>query len=294
MAMGVSSTRGRGSGQGVAVGDSVGRQRAVDSSRRMPALDGLRAISIAFVLFSHAQGTAGAPDFGIAELARIGVRIFFVLSGFLITTLLLAEHERTGRISIVDFYIRRFFRIFPALYLFVGVMVVLDALRLIELHRHDALSALTYTVNYRQERSWWLGHIWSLSVEEQFYLMWPAVLVLLGTRRSLWFVLAALAAAPFLRVGVWILVPSWRSHIDEAFPTVFDSIATGCLLARVRGQLGASPVYRRLVASALCVQVRADGLAIAMVPRVSVDLALGQTVTNVAIALSIDWCLRHS
>jgi len=284
-----------GQGTGAAAGGPPHFRRAVDSSRRIPTLDGLRAVAIVLVLLAHLKGTAGTPALleHISDFGGLGYRISFVLCGFLITTLLLAERERRGRIAVGDFYVRRIFRILPGLYAVVAVMVALDAFHVIQLQPHDALNAVTYTMNYHHERSWWLGHIWSLSVQEQFYLLWPAVLVLVGTRRSLWCALGAVAAAPVLRIAVWVLVPAWRVHVDEAFPTVIDSIATGCLLAGLRGRLSASPTYQRLMASRLFVLIPAVGLCATQVQHLWFDFAFGQTITNVAVALSIDWCARH-
>ncbi|HKE16718.1 MAG TPA: acyltransferase [Kofleriaceae bacterium] len=264
------------------------------SPHRLPALDGLRALSIALVLLAHTAGTIGAPHLGIPhQTGFLGVRIFFVISGFLITTLLMSERRRTGRIAVGDFYLRRVFRIFPAFYVFLAVVLVLAAAQLVELHRGDALFAATYTMNYHQGRAWIVGHLWSLSVEEQFYLLWPAILVLVGTRRATWFAIAAVAAAPLLRVGIWSLVPALRPYIEESFPTVFDAIATGCVMAAVRGRLIATPGYRRLMGSRLFFLVPLAGLGASMVSRLWFDLALGQSITNVAIALTVDWCVRH-
>ena len=116
---------------------------------------------------------------------RLGVQIFFVISGFLITSLLLREKESTGSISLKLFYARRTLRIFPAFYLFFITIAVLSYLRLIELPRYDLLHAATYTMNYSGNGTWWMGHLWSLSVEEQFYFVWPSLMFLIGTRNAL-------------------------------------------------------------------------------------------------------------
>jgi peptidoglycan/LPS O-acetylase OafA/YrhL len=99
-----------------------------------------------------------------------GVRIFFVISGFLITGLLLNERERTGTISLPDFYVRRAYRILPAAYVFMLAMI---AAHWHALSWSSIFAALTYSSNYLHEKNWVLGHLWSLSVEEQFYLLWP-------------------------------------------------------------------------------------------------------------------------
>ena len=136
---------------------------------RIPSLDGLRAISIILVLLAHLSGTRHFVKSGVFEIyGNVGVRIFFVISGYLITLLLLKEHERTATISLRDFYIRRAYRILPAAYVFM-LPVILWYAR--SLNRVTILAAVTYTSNYIHVGNWILGHLWSLSVEEQFYLL---------------------------------------------------------------------------------------------------------------------------
>lgn len=160
-----------------------------------------------------------------------GVRIFFVISGYLITTLLLKEHERTGRISLKDFYVRRAYRILPAAY---GFMLVVIVFEWHALSWRDMLAALTYFSNYYHGGNWTLGHLWSLSVEEQFYLLWPAFLGILF-RRRLWLVAGLLLAAPPLRVLFWTL---WGHRgLEHPFPVVMDALAAGCALAMLEPQL---------------------------------------------------------
>ena len=98
------------------------------ASRRIPSLDGLRAVSIVLVIVSHLLGTRGFPwgprALGtVGDFGYLGVKVFFVISGYLITRLLIAEHARTGRISLRDFYVRRVWRIFPAFYAFIAAML---------------------------------------------------------------------------------------------------------------------------------------------------------------------------
>ena len=158
-------------------------------SRRIPSLDGLRAIAIGLVVFGHLCGTSNffprstfAPlgDFGV-----FGVRVFFVISGFLITFLMLDEIEATGTVSLKRFYLRRSLRIFPASYVFILFVFLSSRLGWPTLLPGDLFHAVTYTVNYDKHTSWEVGHLWSLSVEEQFYCWWPAAMRVLGSRRSL-------------------------------------------------------------------------------------------------------------
>ena len=150
-----------------------------------PYLDGLRGIAVLLVFVFHAA-RAGLPG------GFIGVDVFFVLSGYLITRILISQHKRTGRIRIADFYARRMRRLMPAVILLVLVVVVREALwgDALELANRlkDAVATLFYVENwnliaqadqYFQESGAAspLRHAWSLSIEEQFYVLWPVVLV---------------------------------------------------------------------------------------------------------------------
>jgi len=266
---------------------------------KIPALDGLRGISISLVLLAHLSGTrditTGARFPDLDSLGNLGVRIFFVISGYLITLLLLQERATTGRISLPRFYLRRGLRIFPAAYLYMAILFSFAAFGLVRLAPADRLHALTYTVNYHHLRSWYVSHLWSLSVEEQFYLLWPALLLLFGARRGLWLAFALVVAAPCIRMGIWIYWPARRIEIGEAFSTIGDAIATGCLLAGARDRLGRSERYLRLLRSPGFVLVPFVVLtANAFQHYPAIDFLAGQTLMNLAIALTIDRCVRVS
>jgi peptidoglycan/LPS O-acetylase OafA/YrhL len=270
-----------------------------EAPKRMPSLDGIRAISILFVLFGHAVGTAhfltveqAGPLMHVGEL---GVRVFFVLSGFLITTLLLKEIAADGRIHLGRFYIRRTLRIFPAFYVFVFVLIALDVAGWIALNAGDRLHALTYTSNYAPERSWYIGHTWSLAVEEQFYLLWPAVLLLAGRRRGMWIALAVVLLSPFVRLAIWQMNPTEASGVGHRFETVADSIAVGCLLAGSAAWLQGFGPYRRLLASrAFALVPLAVFGASLLADRPRIQFFVGFTVMNVGIALCLHWCLLNA
>jgi len=157
----------------------------------LPALDGLRGLAVIAVLLFHAGYLPGG---------YLGVDAFFVLSGFLITSLLLAEVGRAGRVDLGAFWGRRARRLLPALFLTIATVAGYAALaapreQLLRL-RGDALAALVYASNWRaigSDEGYWdlfaapspLAHMWSLAIEEQFYLLWPLVIgaVALGVRR---------------------------------------------------------------------------------------------------------------
>lgn len=126
--------------------------------RRIPSLDGLRAVSILLVIVGHASESANAPHFlaYLGHVGNLGVRFFFVISGFLITTLLLQEWEKTGTVSMTGFYTRRALRIFPASFTFIGIIAVCSALGWLVLKPGDLAHAITYTINYRYNPAHWL------------------------------------------------------------------------------------------------------------------------------------------
>lgn len=140
-------------------------------SKRIPSLDGLRAIAIALVVVGHWAGTHNFPV-GLGS-AFLGVRIFFVISGYLITTLLLREQSQTATISLSEFYVRRAYRILPAATVFLAIMLIT---RRHELTWYHAAMAALYLADFDPTRPMFFGHLWSLSVEEQFYLLWPGIL----------------------------------------------------------------------------------------------------------------------
>ena len=261
---------------------------------RIPGLDGLRAISILIVLCAHSAGTRHVPS-GLqgSVFADLGVRTFFVISGFLITTLLLAEYNKRGRISLRDFYIRRVYRIFPAFYVYLAILLIITAVGWIELPAHDVAFAATYTMNFHAERTWWLGHLWSLAVEEQFYLLWPFLLSLLGPPRALWFAIGGIIAAPILRVMAFKLWPEIRPLTDQAFPFVFDSLATGCVLALARDWLESSPTYLMWLDSPAFWALPLACVYALSVQRAGFNLAFGVTLGNLGIAMAIHRSVRH-
>jgi len=199
---------------------------------RISSLDGLRAISICFVLLGHLAGTRGFPSaLGFfTRYAEFGVRIFFVISGFLITHLLLQEHENTGAIRLRSFYVRRAYRILPAAYAYMAAVIVLVSSTL---SGREIAAAVCYLSNYIHP-TWVLGHLWSLSVEEQFYLLWPFAMAFAFRKRAM-IALAVICACPFIRVAFYF--SPLRSSFDTYFPTVADALATGCLLAIYRPRL---------------------------------------------------------
>lgn len=260
--------------------------------KRIPGLDGLRAISIALVLCGHLIGTYGFFNNNTlwdhtGDFANLGVRVFFVISGYLITLLLIREIEKTGTVSLKQFYSRRAFRILPAAYSFVVVVAIASLGGLVLLHRGDLWHAFTYTINYSVERSWWVGHLWSLSVEEQFYFLWPAVLLFLGIRRGMRVAIGAIVFVPFIRLltdYVWI---SQRPIIGNTFQTIADTIATGCVLAGYKDHLLGMTWFRRIIDSRAFFLVPIAALLLNLKPGGRIRWFVLETIINILIALCV-------
>ena len=265
---------------------------------RIAVLDGLRGFSILLVIAGHLAGTRGFPlheNVYSAALAALGVRVFFVISGFLITQILLDEVDETGTVQLGRFYFRRTLRIFVPYYAFLAVMFALVRAGVWLAGPNDLAIAATYTSNYNPHAAWQLAHTWSLSVEEQFYLLWPAALALLGRRRALGVVALAIIGLPLVRVGMWKFAPALRDGLGHRFECCADSLATGCLLAAARGWLGERTWYTRIARPATAVAV--TGLVIATVVldnHPTLAFLGGWSFQNLGIAFLIDVCLRDA
>ncbi len=212
-------------------------------SGRIPCLDGLRAVAILLVLWCHGAPTLGVPGRSAlgrsAYEAEVGVDVFFVISGFLITLLLLREEDRDGSISLRGFFARRALRLVPAFAAYLLFVAALARGGIVRASAIDWLAASTYTINglslLGHSTSWALGHLWSLSVEEHFYLVWPAALAWLGRRRALAALMVVLALAPTVRVVLWAAFPEALplGLLKTFTPARLDGIGAGCLLGFV-------------------------------------------------------------
>src|SRR4051795_653379 len=156
----------------------------------MPGVDALRALAVLAVFFYHANSSGWLPG------GFLGVDVFFVISGYLITSLLLSEFRKEGRVDLVRFWLRRARRLLPAVGVLIGVVMVAGAFfdfGQISTLRAQALASMAYVTNwdlilshqsYFEEfaRPSLFRHLWSLAVEEQFYLLWPIAFAFFMTR----------------------------------------------------------------------------------------------------------------
>jgi peptidoglycan/LPS O-acetylase OafA/YrhL len=195
--------------------------------KRIPALDGLRGISIALVVSGHwlEPRLAGREPNLAGAAASLGVRIFFLLSGYLVTRLLLEERAEKGSIDLLAFYRRRARRILPASTCFMLTTFILFRH---ELSYGHALAAALYVTNFDPGHPWFLGHLWSLSVEEQFYAIWPAAM-----KKWRAHLVPILLATVGFTLTFRLICGLLRQHgrWDETFPAQAAFLAAGCLMA---------------------------------------------------------------
>jgi peptidoglycan/LPS O-acetylase OafA/YrhL len=261
-----------------------------------PALDGLRAISILAVMGFHSSYLKSYTPGGF-----IGVDIFFVLSGFLIMSLLLEEHERTGRIDLAAFYVRRALRLLPALFVLLGGMWV--ALGLIggsyktdaSLMAGTTFFVLFYLTNWvlALRLTGWprpLRHMWSLAIEEQFYLAWPlfvrfALARKLSRQAILTFTLLCIAAVALWRAYLWHSTHD-GSRCYNGTDTRADGILVGCVVALIAssGWLRRIPVFSALGAIFLVVVISQADIDASYMPYAGltlVPIAAGLVVVEI-------------
>ena len=222
---------------------NVGRLQGNNSfiSHRIAALDGLRAIAILAVILAHAnfwfggafaRGPIAGPLASILGVGWIGVDLFFVLSGFLITRIL--ENSKNKAFYLRNFYARRALRIMPLLYAYVIAILAFSWLGLRLVSNSDAISVLAYYYNFRVAetgyQSYFVHPFWSLAVEEHFYLLWPFAVLALSRSSLMRLCLVGMAFCFFLRVGV-VMSGAWLQVAYLITPCRLDGLMGGSFLA---------------------------------------------------------------
>ena len=262
---------------------------------RLPTLDGIRAVALFLVMVSHYLDVPGG---------RMALNAFFALSGFLITWLLVLEYQRDNTVSLSAFVTRRIFRIFPAYYAFLIVIFTVEYLqRTPDLEKFLAPTFfyyLNYFVAVTDNKLPEIQHLWSLSVEEQFYLFWPVTflfLMRLGLNRALAWVAIAIVAVFAWRSFAWLVLGFEEKYVYRALDTRIDSILVGCLLA-----LGLQhPNWREwlwgLTRHAFMIVPVVAALAISIwgtVTNGDYGYTLGFTIDGLLLCYLLLHCLRHS
>lgn len=268
----------------------------MEKSSRIPSLDGLRTISIVLVVANHVQMSYSQRLEDTYNLGNLGVRIFFVISGFLITGLLLKEINETGKIALLKFYFRRTLRIFVPFYFFLLIIFIATVLGWIPpISTENFLDTATYTSNYLGNEAWDITHSWSLAVEEQFYLIFPGILAFLGITRTRKVLLGVIIIAPVARL-------LYFTHYGETdffwFTTAFhhnmDSLAIGCLLAFFQQKLHSNTHYQYFLKTKFALLFPIPIFILNNQenhPKFGVSIAI--TILIILIAMFIDWSIAN-
>jgi peptidoglycan/LPS O-acetylase OafA/YrhL len=271
---------------------------------RVPALDGIRGLAICLVMLQNVSWVMGINHtfvsklyLSVAATGWSGVQVFFVLSGFLITGLLL-DARGTAR-YFRDFYVRRTLRIFPLYYAFLAVVLLIVPLVVTlptwtPVARANQVWYWTYTSNWVNAFGHEipaLPHFWSLAVEEQFYLFWPLVVFATGSRGLVRICLTTLAVTPFVRLGLRLAgLPALTAY--EFTVARWDALAAGALLAVLLGDpAGRAWLRRRMDA------IGAAGLVVLVLLALSLhgfheDDLLVQTVGQSLIIVLAAWLIH--
>ena len=211
---------------------------------RIPALDGWRGIAIALVLIDHIQfAILHRYAFSWTQTGQHGVTIFFVLSGFLITSKL-----QNSSINLKEFYVRRLLRLIPVAVTFLAALLLFDRLTGFRFISWPEVQACL--LFYRNFTSTTLkvdgaAHFWSLSLEEQFYLVWPAILLIGGARNSRWFAAIGAMGCATYRWFFWAHYA--RDPLNYQTQVRADALLVGCLLALLLGDPRARSAATRSV-----------------------------------------------
>jgi peptidoglycan/LPS O-acetylase OafA/YrhL len=258
----------------------------VSRAGRNPQLDGLRAFAIALVIVAHAlRFPAGNVNAAREAIGEVGVSVFFVLSGFLITTLLIAERKKTGTIDLGAFFVRRARRIFPAYYVYLGVLALLAGLGVIAVQPREFIIDALYLRDYSAQSFSWLEHTWSLAVETQFYLVWPALMLALGNRRARTFAIGVVVLSPFVRIASYALFPTHRDLMTIALHTRADMLMFGCATAMLIE--GGVPAWFertcRAISPALSLVILAACIGATGVSHGLFAFSVGMTLEGIAI-----------
>lgn len=242
---------------------SLDKGRSAAYEPRIRVLDGWRGVSILLVIAGHLVNYRYWDDspvnlpYRFADVLSVtGVDIFFVISGFIITTLALREGETFGQFSPAAFYIRRVLRIIPPYFLYLLCILCLSFSGKIGQLPSQTLLGAAFACNLPQaDCGWFVGHSWSLAYEEQYYLLFPLLFLWLGRsfRRMLGLLLIVLLGLPVLRLAL-DLGPLWISICHASFFVSF--ICIGALMAAYSGRLkqmseGRYAAYA-IVLAALC------------------------------------------
>jgi peptidoglycan/LPS O-acetylase OafA/YrhL len=269
--------------------------------RHFGSLDGVRCLAIVAVLWHHSDIPSAASFHQLFARGFLGVDLFFVLSGFLIVTLLIRERARTGGISLQGFYMRRTLRICPPyyglLFLLVFVYLVLPGLNTAAGFFDSLPYYLTYTSNWSLSQAANLAIAWSLATEEQFYIVWPAAERYLRSWQLYLTLIAVIVINQFINFGFLDGAFAWLYGLDAAprlpiLASTFTPIAFGVAVAHVLNRPNGFHIANRLLGHRHTSTVLLAALLTLMVwlpadlsgwPRLSIHILMAAWLTSLVV-----------
>jgi peptidoglycan/LPS O-acetylase OafA/YrhL len=284
-------------------------EKGIVDFKHTPALDGVRGIAILIVMVYHLEWLFP----GLHEYVKggfLGVDVFFVLSGFLITSILLSEQDKTGGISLKKFYLRRCLRLIPAFWLFLIGLYIFGTYLLPEFQaglvygRNDFLFAVTYTMNWFSASNHSfdsnLNHVWSLSIEEQFYILWSLILWKAFAdntkRRFILYLTLGFVAALCVSRAVRALTGADLRTLYYSTDTRIDSILIGCAASMIYMWKMVSPEFlSRMWFPIVSLLALASSLVVLVLSsHEGRNLYIsGLPIFNISIAILIFWLVNR-
>lgn len=238
--------------------------------RTLPELDSLRFISIFLVIFHHLLFTSNSFFSWFKTHGWIGVDIFFGMSGFLITGLLLKEREKMGTIALKDFWVKRMFRLWPSWLFTLFLTIIMVSwigrnqpsveLALREMCWHYFLHFGNYSHIFFGKIHTLFLHFWSLAVEEHFYLLWPVILIFSKSRRTITWVIFGIVILSWALRYYHISQGASVSLISFSTHTRLDELVLGCCLAIYFNHIKAPSLFQEIALTALMIILYALGL----------------------------------
>lgn len=209
-----------------------------------PSMDGLRALAIINVIIRH---IALKRSWAVWVDGSIGVHVFFIISGFLITTLLLKERVSKGTVSLRKFYIRRTLRIFPVAYLYIFTLIILSLIFHFTLSNKSIFTSIFYLKNFPSGSDWYTGHFWTLSVEEQFYLIAPVILITDVNRYIKLIILASIVVPVVDFIAFHNIGGFYSIHTIHVITAVFLTLLDQGTLYILLGSLFSILIFKKIL-----------------------------------------------
>ena len=261
---------------------------------RISTLDGWRGVAILLALLEHAGQYGRFKDRTWTSLGSFGVDIFFVLSGYIITARLIRERALHAHIDLRGFYLRRAFRILPLVVVYLSALCLISRFTYLGLHWQELAGSLFFFRNYQvaaNPRDLYTVHFWSLSIEEQFYLLWPTLFMWLRNRRALWLAIIGASSSALWRFyecshsGVHLL----PTATPAAHAVQTDARLDGLLLGAVLALLLSSTRVRAFILTNFQTE-----MPVLLLPAIFINLLIANDIFSFTLYLLIVVALAYT